>query len=85
MSKNETARAKFYVDSVTHYGDNNGTSVELLPVFGLGDDSENAKFWSATPSGKITMFIKSDAAEVFIPRRIFYIDFIPVPSPDIEG
>lgn len=67
-------RAKFYVTSITYY--NGGSSkVELWPVYSQEEGHENKRFWDATPSGKLEMTIKSDAAKEFILGEEYYIDF----------
>jgi hypothetical protein len=51
--------------------------VRLSPVYG-GVEGENAKFWSATPSGKIEMQVMNQpAAEMFKPGQSYYVDFTP--------
>lgn len=68
-------RAKFQVDSIrltTH-----GTDVEMSPVMDQSDPtSEDARFWDATPSGSIKMYIDNKkAAEQFKPGQKYYVDF----------
>lgn len=67
-------RAKFYVNAITQYA--GGTvKVELWPVYSQDENHENKKFWDATPSGKIEMSIKGEAAQRFIVGQEYYVDF----------
>lgn len=44
----------------------------------MDPDHENAKFWTASPSGELTMQINNPlGAEVFEAGREYYIDFTP--------
>jgi hypothetical protein len=55
-------------------------TVKLSAVVGAPEDkdNENAAFWSATPSGQITMTISNpDAAELFELGESYYVDFTP--------
>jgi hypothetical protein len=75
-------RAKFYVSQVTYYGQqgkkaNNGGEVQLRPVYSNEPNHENKSFWDATPSGLLTMSIKSDAIAQFELGQEYYIDFTP--------
>lgn len=65
--------AKFYVNSVQHFGQPNpttgepettGVTVTLQPVsYKHGDEShENSKFWHASPSGKMELYIQNPQA-----------------------
>lgn len=69
-------RAKFTVTSVTDYG--GYKVVNLEPRY---DDRipEDARFYSATSTGKMEMTINNPAAaDQFQPGRAFYADFTPV-------
>ena len=71
-------RAKFVVETVTHYREP-GAIVSLDPVY--GEAGENKQFWQATPQGKIDMTITNPAAaRLFTPGQAFYVDFTPVAS-----
>jgi hypothetical protein len=75
-----TVRAKFRVNNVQPYTDQtgkpNGWRVELSPVYDSNPDSENAKFYSATPWGQITLgTMNPAAADKFLPGTEFYVDF----------
>ena len=67
-------RAKFYVYSVTEFV-GNVVQVVLMPV--TGSSEENKAFWQYTPSGKLEMSIKGEAADMFNVGQEFYIDFSP--------
>lgn len=77
-----TVRAKFRVNCVQPFTDQsgkpNGYRVDLAPVYDSNPESENAKFYSATPWGQITLGVMSPAsAEKFTPGAAFYVDFTP--------
>ena len=83
-------RAKFKVDSRTEteggrYDENNKYvacpeySITMSPVYSDDPESENAKFFNATPSGQITMGVVNEAAaEIFQVGKEVYVDFFPV-------
>ena len=54
-------------------------TVVLSPVHGNGDPNhENAKFWNATPSGRLELgTINPEAWEQFELGKEYYIDFTP--------
>lgn len=54
-------------------------TVKAWPVYGNGDPNhENTKFWSATPSGEITLgVIPKPAADFFELGKEYYVDFTP--------
>ena len=77
-----TVRAKFRVHNVQPYTDAsgviNGTRVSMSPVYDSNPDSENAKFYSATPWGEIVLgTVNLDAAAQFKPGAEIYVDFTP--------
>lgn len=51
---------------------------KLAAVYGE-DNSENAKFWEATPNGEFSM-VCSHQKDLFIPGEEYYIDIIPAKS-----
>lgn len=58
-------------------------SYEFTPVYSDDPESENKKFWEATPSGKITLdTVNPEVLKEFDIGREYYIDFIPVESPE---
>lgn len=73
-----SVRAKFKVVSVEPAGEG-VQSISLQPVVGDNDpESENSKFWKASPGGQISLFCANIAAtEQFKPGRVFYVDFTP--------
>lgn len=78
-------RAKFYVSEITRYGSQgkkqeNGGTVKLRPVYSDDPKHENKAFWNATPSGEITMGIKSDALKDFELGQEYYVDFTIAPE-----
>jgi hypothetical protein len=54
-------------------------TVVMTPVYGGNDpDHENAKFWQASPSGRLELgCVNLAAAERFDLGREYYIDFTP--------
>ena len=76
-----TVRAKFKVQEITEhaYGEKLMKTIKLQPVFKSNDpESENSKFWAASPNGEIRLgTINMDAAAQFVINGEFYIDFIP--------
>jgi hypothetical protein len=75
-------RAKFRVNNVTPYTDQsgkpNGYRVDMAPVYDSNPESENAKFFQATPWGQITLGVMNPAAAgAFTPGAEFYVDFTP--------
>lgn len=77
----EIVRAKFYVDSVTThapYKGKQGGTVRLCPVYSPDPNSENKKFWDATPSGLIEMTVMDlTVLAGFTPGQKFYVEFLP--------
>lgn len=52
-------------------------SIVLTPVY-TGNDGENSKFWSATPSGRLEMqVLNQPAGKMFEPGKAYYLDFTP--------
>lgn len=67
-------RAKF---TVTAVNTDTGT-VTFHPVYSDDPNSENAKFFVATPNGEITMRLVRDGVLAnFRPGEAFYVDFTP--------
>lgn len=70
-------RAKFRVHNVKDMGAS-GSVVELHPVYSSDPNSENAKFYNATPWGSVQLGTVNPAvAEQFKPGTEFYVDFTP--------
>lgn len=71
-----TIRAKFRVHCVIPSGD--GFRIDLSPVYDSNPDSENGRFYKATPWGQITLgTVNAAAAEQFKAGAEFYVDFTP--------
>jgi hypothetical protein len=76
-----SVRAKFYISTLepTHRSDGQlAGNVKLSPVYSSDQNHENKKFWDATPSGSITMYINNPEAFKFFAGQLgkeFYVDF----------
>lgn len=71
-----TVRAKFRVHCVIPSGD--GFRIDMSPVYSSDPESENGKFFKATPWGQITLgTVNAEAAAQFTPGAEFYLDFTP--------
>lgn len=76
-------RAKFAVRQITKYDGIVQTDVKLTPVYSAEPDSENKKFWDATPSGELVMRINNPAtADWFELGQEYYLDFTPAEDSD---
>jgi hypothetical protein len=78
-------RAKFYLQRVekSMYGyapnQQEMTTLVLAPVYSQDPESENKKFWDATPTGEIKLgTVNLEAAKEFDLGAEYYIDFIKV-------
>jgi len=70
-----TVRAKFRVNNISAYPDGSA-KIELAPVYDSNPESENAKFFKATPWGQITLgTVNGTAAQEFELGAEFYVDF----------
>jgi hypothetical protein len=82
-----TVRAKFRVNRIVDQKYMNRESgqevvsareVQMSPVFSPEEGSENRKFWTATPSGVLTMWINNpEAYGQFAVGQEYYLDFTP--------
>jgi len=74
-----SVRAKFKVNEITEhaYGNQLMKTIKLAPVVKSSDpDSENSKFWAASPNGEIRLgTINMDAAAQFEINAEFYVTF----------
>lgn len=73
-----STRCKFRCHSVIDsYGDTK--VVNLSAVYAPDDpESENGQFWTATPSGQITLTINNPAgAAIFEQGKDYYVDLTP--------
>lgn len=72
-------RAKFRVSRVERHATYDGGeahTVHMDPV--LQNSDENKKFWSATPGGKLEMYLLNpEAAKQLELGKEYYIDFTP--------
>ena len=50
-------------------------NASLAPVYKDGDNTENSKFWEATPSGQLT--IQCSKFQPFEPGKEYYLDITP--------
>ncbi|MFB9991233.1 RyR domain-containing protein [Deinococcus oregonensis] len=70
-------RAKF---TVTGVNPDQGT-VNFHPVYSDDPNSENARFFAATPNGEITLrLVRTGVLANFTPGEAFYVDFTPAPK-----
>jgi len=79
MAEMAVIRAKFMVQEITknNWG---GTEVLLRPQYDP-DLPEDQKFAKATPSGELRMDVDNPKAlEELSMGRVFYLDFVPVPT-----
>ncbi len=73
-----TARAKFRVSNVRHDGDGKPNGFSMSPVYDSDPESENGKFFAATPGGTVDMWVtRSEVAAQFQLGQTFYVDFTP--------
>lgn len=77
-----STRCKFRCNSILPINptqaDTSGVIVNASAVMSDDPESENGKFWTATPSGQITLWINNPAgAAVFEQGKDYYVDFTP--------
>jgi len=78
-----SVRAKFKVMSIERLSGNGYfgnpkevQNIKLSPVYDNNKDSENGKFYAATPSGKIELItVNPEAGNQFELDKQYYIDF----------
>lgn len=67
-----TTRAKFKCTM------NEKGQIALTTVYDPNPESENGRFFAATPSGSISLgVVNESAAELFEPGKEYYVDFSP--------
>ena len=72
-----STRCKFRCNSIIPQS-NESVVVNLSAVMSDDPESENGKFWTATPSGQTTLWINNPAgAAVFEQGKDYYVDFTP--------
>jgi hypothetical protein len=82
----QTVRAKFYchaVEKLENWNKSEGQppflyTAKMRPVMSSGGSEENKRFWSATPSGELTMM--SILVDAFEPGKHYYLDFTEAPK-----
>lgn len=71
-------RCKFQCSSVLHQihaGKVVGVEVALLPVYSSDPNSENRKFWDATPSGQLKLNLsKTEHVGMFESGKEYFVD-----------
>lgn len=76
-------RAKFRINLVTPFngvdGKATGARIDMAPVYDSNPESENAKFYNATPWGQITLgSVNPAVADQLKVGGEVYVDFTPV-------
>lgn len=72
-----TVRAKFKVNNISTYADG-AARIDMAPVYDSNPESENAKFFNATPWGQVTLgTVNAAAAAEFKLGSEIYVDFTP--------
>ena len=82
-------RAKVGVGSVNRVVDHKGEvtqeNIRFFGVYSQDPDSENHKFWKATPSMNMEMFVTNpDIFGHFLPSQEYYLDFTLVEKPEAK-
>lgn len=86
-------RSKFYVtnnncSSYNQHLENGPTYAEIIlnPVYSQNPESENYKFWTSSPSGKMNLRIDGDKAGEYPAGSFWYVDVeaIAQDAPDTE-
>lgn len=80
-----TVRAKFKVDSIERIKWSGGQELQTVKLSavqkGSDPNDENSKFWSASPSGHISLScVNPEAVAQFELGGEMYIDFTPAPK-----
>jgi len=80
-----SVRAKFKVDSIERVKWSDGREVQTVKLSavyqGSGPESENSRFWAATPGGSIQLTcVKPEAVAQFELGSEMYVDFTPAPK-----
>lgn len=75
-----SVKAKFKVNSIEHrtgFGPNKVVAtIKLSPVYSSDPESENGKFYAATPSGNIELgTINEEASKQFILDKEYFVTF----------
>lgn len=73
-----TMRAKFRVSNLRYDSEQRPNGVTLTPVYDANPESENGKFFSATPGGTVDLWVtRPEVAGQFKLGQEFYVDFTP--------
>ncbi len=73
-----TIRCKFRCSDKYQNSDFGGVTIKMWQVYSDDPDSENKKFWEATPSGYLEFqCVKSSAVESLTVDKEYYIDIMP--------
>jgi hypothetical protein len=78
-----TARAKMTLNTVTisKYGDKEMRSFKFNPVYSQDPESENKKFWDASPSGELNLgVVNQQVWPIFEVGEEYYLDITHVPK-----
>jgi hypothetical protein len=73
-----SVRAKFTLHSIEclKYGDKEQRSFKFNPVYSNVDNSENKKFWEASPNGQLTLgVVNPEVWPLFELGAEYYLDF----------
>lgn len=74
-------RAKFTVQSIERqlsYQGKEVHTVKMAPVYSNDPESENRKFWEASPSGSLQLgMVNAEAVNQFELGKEYYLDFTP--------
>lgn len=77
-----TTRCKFRCESITHLPGHDKKvkrNVVMNPVYSNDPNSENKKFWDASPGGKFELSYINENIQ-FEPGGEYYIDITPAPA-----
>lgn len=85
MDAQRVTRAKFRVNRKARIegadGQTTAVEVTLNPIYGGAPGTEDHDFWTATPSGTLTMYITNPAAFGALANGAsYYLDLTPAPS-----
>lgn len=81
-------RAKFYITTIAPSHGGKGGQISLTPVYSNNPEHPNRKFWEATPTGKVDVYItKQEAFDYFATQmgKEFYVDFTAVDNEDVAN
>lgn len=67
-------------DGVPSYRDAMLTTWRFTPVYSMDPDSENKKFWDATPSGSLELGSTSLPDGHFVIGKSYYLDITEAPE-----